>query len=278
MRVGLWVALTLFALGALVARARAQEPPTGSEVSQIAQSQPELVDPRIEQMQTECLPDTFRAKLLIWCVSCSFMVAFSAYLSRKLDWQQIPANLSCAHCMRTHRISGSVAVVCDALTSSSFFYLAALPFMAAVRGQAFDVASIGITALLGVALIMALIVLGTLVSLMNTRKTQGSQNSSGFLIGLRIASFLVSIALLSGGASPDAVSASFDSIFGPTLGQRLINAIGAGPILDTSLVLIVSVTASCLLRWVFPFIAGSRPLALTRSGESLHKPIQLARS
>jgi hypothetical protein len=277
MRVGLWIALTLFALGALVARVRAQEPPTGAEVTQIVQKQPEVTDLRIEQMQTERLPDTFRAKILIWCVSCSFMSAFVAYLSRRLDWQKVPPTVSCGHCQGVHRISGIFALCCDAITSSSFFYLLALPFMAAMRAQAFDIASIGASVLLGTALIMVLILIGSVVSLLNINKASRKTAGSGFLIGLRLSACLVSLALLSGGPTPDAISATFDSIFGMPLSQRLINDIGAVPILETSVVLSSTVALSFLLRWVFPFIAGSRPLFFTRSGEPAHKPIQLAR-
>lgn len=277
MRVGLWVALTLFALGALVAHARAQEPLSGSEVSRIVQKQPEVADLRIEQLQSERLPDTFRAKVLIWCVSTSFMAGFAAYLSRRLDWQRVAPNVSCAHCQRIHRISGILALCCDAISTSSFSYLTALPFMAAMRGQAFNLASIGVSLLLGTALVMILVLVGSVLSMLNTKKTAMKVPGSSFLIGLRTLGFLLAITLLSGGPTPDAVSVAMDSIFGPPVSQRLVNALGANPILEAAIVLFSSVVLSCLLRWVFPFFAGSRPLFFMRSGEPAHRPIQLAR-
>ena len=277
MRVGLWVALTLIALGALGAHARAQEPLSGSEVSQIVQKQPEVTDLRIEQLQSERLPDTFRAKVLIWCVSISFMAAFAAYLSRRQDWQRVAPTVSCAHCQSVHRISGVLALCCDAISSASFFYLAALPLMAAMRGQAFDLASIGVSLLLGTALVMILILAGSVLSLLNTKKTARNGPGSSFLIGLRISGLLLALTVLSGGPTPDAVSSAFDSIFGSPLSQRLINALGASSILEAAIVLFSSVVLSCLLRWVFPFLAGSRPLFFIRSGEPAHRSIQLAR-
>ena len=94
--------------------------------------------------------------------------------------------------------------------------------------------------------------------------------------GSRLVGTCCGIALLFRGISPEASASQFDTIVGAQLGEHIIAAVGIGPIRDTAIVLLGSIIASILLRWVLPFAFGSRPLILLTDHRGSHSGSRLA--
>jgi hypothetical protein len=275
MRAGLLVAVTLLVLGGVCCQVHAQSMPENSSSTIDAQQQtlesPASADRADDPVEKERLPDVFRSKLLVWIAGCSLMIGFAAYLARSLDWQRAAAAEVCPHCRRVHAIGGTLALVCDAAAASAFFYALTLPLLSAVKGRSFEPSAVAISLLLCLSMVIALTAVGALLNLLGPQKRARAMGDK-FLTGMRAAGFLAASILLAGGISTQSVTDTFSS----EIGQRLLATIGVTPFRDAAVVLLLSSSLSCLLRWGFPFLAGSRPLALARSGEFLHRSNQIA--
>jgi len=267
MRAGLLAGMSLVALGGCLSQAFAQDA-VGEQGESAAL-----------RIQKESLPDHLKTNLLIWVVASCFVVALSGYLARKFDWQQLPQARVCSHCKRVHSTAGGLALLFDIGSASAFLYLVTLPYVAALKGQSFALSTSATAVLLGVVLVLGLIGLGSAVRMVRPipelSVQVGSRLPNSFLLGIRIAGILTGVAILVNGDALDAVSSNVDLIFGSELGQRLTATVGTSTIRDTSVVLVLSALASCTMRWILPFLGGSRPLAFARSFETLHRPAGL---
>jgi len=267
MRAGLLAGMSLVALGGCLSQAFAQDA-VGEQGESAAL-----------RIQKESLPDHLKTNLLIWVVASCFVVALFGYLARKFDWQQLPQARVCSHCKRVHSTAGGLALLFDIGSASAFLYLVTLPYVAALKGQSFALSTSATAVLLGVVLVLGLIGLGSAVRMVRPipelSVQVGSRLPNSFLLGIRIAGILTGVAILVNGDALDAVSSNVDLIFGSELGQRLTATVGTSTIRDTSVVLVLSALASCTMRWILPFLGGSRPLAFVRSFETLHRPAGL---
>ena len=234
------------------------------------------------QISDQGLPDKTRGKIVLWTGACAFLAAMAAYFSRQLEWQKLSENKTCAHCLAVHQGVGSLSLLCDYTTVTSLVYLFFLPFAAALVAEPIAPSRVGIVALLFTALIVLLIACGAAMRRIVRVKISNSQTglelTQKLLIGARTVGFLCAAALLSQGFGIDSFASQFNSLFGASLGERLMNSIGTDVLRDTATTLLLSITLSSLLRWVIPLLFGSRPLILLRPDGRNHRSSRLART
>ncbi len=265
MRAGRFIGLALLALGGMNQLCAAQ----GLTSSKLP------VNSAINQLQTEQLPDTFRMKMLVWIGAISFMSSLAAFLTRRFDWQHRRSDQTCSHCRNLHVRTGSIALMADTAATAAFFYLIALPFAAALREEGLGLLALATTILMFLALALLITAAGTVLGMMNLNP---NRSRDSFLVGLRLVGFTAGAVVLLGGFTTEAVASNLSGLLGSALGERLLSDIGAEPVRETAFVLTGGIAASVLLRWVIPFLLGSRPLALVRSGAPLHRGLQGAKA
>lgn len=213
------------------------------------------------QSQSEFLPDALKTKLLVWTTAFFAVASLLRYLFGRLDWQLLHS-AACRRCTLAIIYSEMAALLFDIGTGSSFFFLALLPLLSALKGEGYPLVDVTTSVLLFAALVIGLTGIGSMFSKLNPSHAKRSQPDSNFMTGLRLVGFSVSGMLLLRGDSIDAISRAVEALFGVALGDRLIASIGASTIRDSAILLISSVTISCCLRWTVPLALGSRPLAL----------------
>jgi hypothetical protein len=189
-----------------------------------------------------------------------------------LDWQTAKP-CACSRCSRAFKVSESLALPFDIGVGASLFFLVLLPLLSAAKGEGFTPETLVTIVLILASLILTLTAAGWFISNLRRAGDLAKRPDSNFLIGLRFAGFVLSVLILARGDSPDSIANSVDGIFGPTLGDRLIAAIGANPMRDAAIVLLLCVTISCGLRWAVPFVFGARPLAFVRPNRTTQTPV-----
>ena len=272
MRRGLLVLVTVLVLGIFVPRALAQEESRqqtiSAETSYATANSSNPIDPIVEQALDEAVPDSLRSKVLIWTVSCSLFAALCSFLGKQHDWQRVASTHSCSHCVRIHSIAGMSSLLCDAFSTAGLFYIAALPYVSAIKAQPDKLKAVGIGTLLFIAFCLVLVVSGAVFRLfLPKHKFHGKRSLAPyncFQVGQRFVGFVLTLLILDNGFTAEAVADNFTSLLGLHLGERLLSAIGVVPIRDSAVIVMVSVCASFFFRWIFPSLCQSRPLASSR--------------
>ena len=265
---GLTIWIAAFALAGTLTSALGQDSRTpGSDFSEGRQPQREQFIESESNSPVEPAPhrddplsEVSRSQVILWASTIVCIAAMACFFSRRFDWQRIDPGSTCAHCVRVHSSLGPIALLSDSVAVSASFTLLAFPFAAALNQEPFDVAKIGILILLALAALSVMAVLGFLLSAVIPSKGPKRAIEDRFLVGARWFGFLISLALLSGGFATEDVTERLGSVLGKQLGDRLVTDIGASALRNTAVVIFISVVASCLIRWVIPYVLRSRPI------------------
>jgi len=222
-----------------------------------------------------------KGKLLIWTTAFGFLGAIAVFFSGMLDWQRLKVGTACDRCLKVHRGAGSVALIFDSASVSILYYLLGLPIFAALTEEPPTLIRIAISTLLFLASLFGLVALGTVCQFLAHIRALG-QFSAGnvlrsFLTGVRVCGFVFAVLLLGSGFSAEALNGQVETVFGTELGQRLLESIGAAPVLKASIALAIACLASWIFRWVVPIASGSRPLLFLQTEGTVHGASQLAR-
>ncbi len=288
MRIGLSIIVALFALLCLSNSAFAQAMPGDMSVTAGGINPgPDIKTgglPLVEQTQDPAngLTDETRRKLAVWTAGLSFLVGIGFFFMKQFDWQRLAGHQTCLHCLTIHNGLGSFAFVSDLSSISALFYLALLLIGAALNEGPISAEQIGISILLFLAFGIGITGMGAAARMAFTVRRQKAQSNANwmaaFLSGCRIIGLGLGGAILARGITPEASANQLEYLVGSQLGEHLIASVGIGPIRDTAIVLVGSILTSGSVRWVLPFVFGSRPLVFLSDHHRSHSAFLTART
>lgn len=190
----------------------------------------------------------------IW-MACLFAAVTLALLERRriADWR----SLACARCARVHRFSVLGGTLCDVVATASLAFVLALPIAVAVDSEGASAGTLcaASLALGGVFAAAAVAAGGARAKLVGEVSSTRTYGGAARWIGLACAAWL---------ALPDG-PARLGRMLGSGRMERLFVGIEGYDVPLTALnICAVAAVLALYLRWIHPFLAGSRPRELAK--------------
>ncbi|MDR3688799.1 MAG: hypothetical protein P4L46_05410 [Fimbriimonas sp.] len=269
------IAVAAIALTGCCAQAFAQTTTGSSRLgsSDVADSTEPVEPGRVLRLDAPTAPVSFpsesRGAVLIWIGAGCILVAMSAFFAHRFDWQKLDGRETCPHCRAVHQTCGAIALPFDVASLTALLDLAVLPFAAALVEGKPSPERIGASALVLVAFLSLLVLLGDslhrMTASVRSRSGPPKNHTSPMLTGVRVVGVTLSLFLLLRGVSSDSVAGQLEILLGSTIGDRLAQSVGPDAIRDTAAVLLISSALSLACRWLAPYLFASRPLILAKS-------------
>lgn len=210
----------------------------------------------------------------LWAMLCAGAAALGLALSvaRRRAGPRgaaVTAAVVCPHCVRVHRATEAVGWCCDVAGVGTLAFLLALPVAVAwheagpTPGQAAGAFGVICAGLAGLA------ALAWLAQTALARRAGGQAPAPGLMrrigAGARWGGAAMAGLLFARGWDPQALAGQVLALFGPHAGERMLALLGGvGTLRAAALAVIAAAAAALVVRWVVPFVAGSRPTLIAQ--------------